>query len=183
MELQYSGRASPSTMEEEEVLEREREAPKAKVRCPPSPPLYIGPRERGRTQPCPFLQGRVRPRGEGVHPPQGTSEVPSPFRTLPLSYLLAHGPLWAGSLGPYRPRRTPTAHVPPRDRWPHPVDPRDPSGGPGTIPVTPQLVPMAEIALPIYDSLPPDHSGTPRDVRDLIRDSEQHSGYCIYISL
>ena len=29
MELQYSGRASPSTIKEEEVLEREREAPKA----------------------------------------------------------------------------------------------------------------------------------------------------------
>ena len=41
-ELQYSGRASPSSMEEEDVLEREREAPKAKVRGPPSPPLYIG---------------------------------------------------------------------------------------------------------------------------------------------
>ena len=69
----------------------------------------------------------------------------------------------------------PTAHVAPRDKWPHPVDPRDPSGGPGTIRVTPKLVPMPEIALPIYNSLPPDHSGTPRDVRDLIRDSEQHS--------
>ena len=31
MELQYSGRASPNAMEEEEVLEREREAPKAEV--------------------------------------------------------------------------------------------------------------------------------------------------------
>ena len=30
-------RASPSSMEEEDVLEREREAPKAKVRSPPSP--------------------------------------------------------------------------------------------------------------------------------------------------
>ena len=30
MELQYSVRASPSTMEEEEVLEREKEAPKAR---------------------------------------------------------------------------------------------------------------------------------------------------------
>ena len=28
MELQYSGRASPSSMAEEDVLEREREAPK-----------------------------------------------------------------------------------------------------------------------------------------------------------
>ena len=36
MELQYSGRASLSAMEED-VLEREREAPKIKVRSPPSP--------------------------------------------------------------------------------------------------------------------------------------------------
>ena len=76
----------------------------------------------------------------------------------------------------------PTAHVAPGGRWPHPVDPRDPSGGPGTIPVTPKLVPMAEIALPIYNSLPPNHSGTPRDVRYLIQDSEQLSGYRILIS-
>ena len=31
MELQYSGRASPSTTEEEEVLEREREEPNARA--------------------------------------------------------------------------------------------------------------------------------------------------------
>ena len=34
--------------------------------------------------------------------------------------------------------------------------------------------PVAKIGLPIYKSLPQDHSGTPRDVRDLIRDSEQN---------
>src|SRR4051812_23289827 len=93
---------------------------------------------------------------------------------------------WAlgGAPTHYGPVPLPTlAHGALRDRRPHPVDPRDPSGGPGTIPITPKLVPMAETALPIYNSLPPDHSGTPRDVRDLIRDSEQHSGYCIYISL
>ena len=39
MELQYSGRASPSTMEEEEVLDREREAPKAKDSRYEVPPL------------------------------------------------------------------------------------------------------------------------------------------------
>ena len=39
------------------------------------------------------------------------------------------------------------AHGALRDGWPHPVDPRDPSGGPGTIPVTPETLPMAEIAL------------------------------------
>ena len=85
---------------------------------------------------------------------------PSPLRagSLPLS---AHGAL--------------------RDRWPHPVDPRDPFGGPGTISGDPETFPMAETALPIYNSLPPDHSGTPRDIRDLIRDSEQHSVCCILI--
>ena len=66
---------------------------------------------------------------------------------------------------------------------PHPVDPWDPSGGPSTIPVTPETFPVAETGLPIYKSLPPDHSGTPCDVRDLIRDSEQLSGYRILISL
>src|SRR4051812_9089909 len=54
-----------------------------------------------------------------------------------------------------------SAHGALRDGWPHPVDPRDPSGGPGTIPVTPESFPMAETALPIYISLPLDHSRTP----------------------
>ena len=60
-------------------------------------------------------------------------------------------------------------------RWPHLVDPRDPPGGPGTLPITPETFPVTKTGLPIYKSLPPDHFGTPRDVRDLIRDSEQHS--------
>ena len=65
---------------------REREAPGLRYGCPPFPPLYIGPRERGEAQPCPLLQGRgAAKEGGGVHPPQGTSEVPSPFRTLPSS--------------------------------------------------------------------------------------------------
>ena len=73
---------------------REREAPGLRYGCPPFSPLYIGPRERGRAQPCPFLQGRVRPRGGGVHPPQGTSEVPSPFRTLPFFLSLGAWASW-----------------------------------------------------------------------------------------
>ena len=64
-------------------------------------------------------------------------------------------------------------------RW----TPPDPSRGPGTIPVTPETFPVAETGLPIYKSLPPDHSGTPRDVRDIIRDSEQLSVNRILISL
>src|SRR4051812_18591117 len=84
-------------------------------------------------------------------------------------------PLWAGSL-PHAAHGAPSRQVAP------PGGPPGPSGGPGTIPITPKLVPMAKTALSIYNSLPPDHSETPRDVRDLIRDSEQHSGYCIYTS-
>ena len=53
-----------------------------------------------------------------------------------------------------------------------PDGPQGPFRGPGTIPGDPETFPMAETALPIYNSLPPDHSETPRDVRDLIRDSD-----------
>ena len=67
------------------------------------------------------------------------------------------------------------AHEALREGWPLPVDPRNPSGGPGTIPVTPETFSVAETGLPIYKSSPPDHSGTPRDIRDLIRDSERLS--------
>ena len=42
MELQYSVRASPSAMEEEEVLEREKEATKGVDQKALLPPLYIG---------------------------------------------------------------------------------------------------------------------------------------------
>ena len=48
MKLQYSGRASPSTMEEEEELEREREAPKARGKKSSISPLYIGGPRGGR---------------------------------------------------------------------------------------------------------------------------------------
>ena len=61
---------------------------------PSLPSLYIGARERG-AQPCPFLQGRgAAKRGGGVHPPQGTSEVPSPLRTLPSPSLLGAWASW-----------------------------------------------------------------------------------------
>ena len=47
----------------------------------------------------------------------------------------------------------------------------------------PELFPEPEQQLSIYKSLPSDHSGTPRDVRDLIRDSEQHSVTTYMLSL
>src|SRR3954469_25335603 len=150
---------------------------------PPSPALlYIGLFGGGAGP------GRSNlPRGRR---PGRFSSPPKPSRRCLIHLgLLLDGTLGAWALWGWFPLAQtgqgapPKAHVAHRGRWPHLVDPRDPSGGPGTIPITPKLVPMAKTALPIYNSLPPDHSGTPRDVRDLIRDSEQHSGYCIYISL
>ena len=144
---------------------------------PPPPTIYRGPWGR-RPLEIPSEGGR-RPRGWlapqakwGAPPP--TPRVSNPRRRG------AQG----GRTSPPGAGSPPTsAHGTLRDRWPHPVDPRDPSSGTGTIPVTPETFPMAETRLPMYNYLPPDHSGTPRDVRDLIRDSEQLSGYCILISL
>ena len=60
------------------------------VWLPSHPPhIYRGKGEGGEAQPWPFLQGRVRL--GGVPPPQGTSEVPSPFRTLPFLILWRMG--------------------------------------------------------------------------------------------
>ena len=70
--------------EDEEVLREGGRRQGLRYGCPPSPPLYIGAGEKGEAQPCPLLQGRgAAKEGGGVHPPQGTSKVPSPFRTLP----------------------------------------------------------------------------------------------------
>ena len=106
-----------------------------------------------------------------------------PLGFAPLLPLGALGPC-GGCTSPPGARPLPhLAHVALRGLWPHLVDPRDPPGGPGTLPIKPETFPLSKTGLPIYKSLPPNHSGTPRDVRDLIRDSEQLSGYCILISL
>ena len=88
----------------------------------------------------------------------------------------------AGVLGPLRLGRPPTAHAAVLDVVEHFPDLRTPpeSSGtfwklPGPIPEKTKLFPEPEQQLSIYKSLPPDHSGTPRDIRDLIHDSEQHS--------
>ena len=76
----------------------------------------------------------VRGSTKGVHQPRGATWA---VRGAPW-------PIWAkgkGQTSPLRAGSLPlSAHRALRDRWPHPVDPRDPSGGPGTIPVTPKLV-------------------------------------------
>ena len=88
----------------------------------------------------------------------------------------------AGAPGPLRLGRPPTAHAALLDMVEHFPDLRTPPESsrtfqklPGTIPGKTELFPEHEQQISIYKSFPPDHSGTPRDVRDLIRDSEQHS--------
>ena len=88
----------------------------------------------------------------------------------------------AGAPGPLRLGRPLTAHAAVLDMVEQLPDLRTPpeSSGtfsklPDTIPEKPKHFPEPEQQLSIYKSLPPDHSGTPRDVRDLIRDSEQPS--------
>ena len=88
----------------------------------------------------------------------------------------------ASALGPLRLGRPLTAHAAVLDvvehlpdLWTHPESFGTFRKLPGTIPEKTKLFPEPEQQLSIYKSLPSDHYGTPRDVRDLIRDSEQHS--------
>ena len=150
----------------------------------PKPQLFIGGGEglrphlgfppRGAASPRWELEGR--PRGErGGRTTRwalGPSEPRvSPFSLLSLPWALVGGRTSSPGAGPL----PHLAHAALWGRWPHLVDPRDPPGGPGTLPIAPETFPVTKIGLPIYKSLPPDHSGTPRDIRDLIRDTEQHS--------
>ena len=92
---------------------REREAPGLRCCCPPFPSLYIGPRERG-AQPCPFLQGRVRPREESLLPK-------APRRCLPPLGLFLSLISWRmGLLG-----LVPLAHI---GQGAHPYSPCAPPG-------------------------------------------------------
>ena len=154
--------------------------PHPEVLAPPSP-LYIGPwgcASPGRWD----LQGGGgwRPRGEGVAlPPKARGKLP-PRVPTPRRMGVGQGgrtsPLWAGSPPHFSP-------------WGPPGWVAPPGGPPGPIRWSryntgdPETFPMAETTLPIYNSSPPDNSGTPRNVQDLIRDSEQLSDYRILISI
>ena len=88
----------------------------------------------------------------------------------------------AGAPGPLRLGRPSTAHGAVLDvveQFPDLRTTPESSGTfrklPGTIPEKTELFSEPEQQLSIYKSLPPDHSGNPRDIRDLIRDSGQHS--------
>ena len=108
------------------------------VRLPSLPPLYIGalgvagPLEIG-------SQGGAAAKGGGLPPKPSRAPPPLGFPTL------GAGGAQGGRTSPPGAGSPPTStHGALRDRWPHPVDPPDPSGGPGTIPVTPETFPMAE---------------------------------------
>ena len=88
----------------------------------------------------------------------------------------------AGAPGPLRLGHPLTAHAAILDvveQFPDLRTPPESSGTfwklPGTIPKKPELFPEPKQQLSIYKYLPTDHSGTPCDVWDLIRHSEQHS--------
>ena len=163
------------------MLQGRREAPKAVILLPSLPPtIYRAKGEGGAALALPPRKGAAREESflpkapRRCLPPLGLSVYLIPWRMGLLGLVpLAH-------IGQGAP---PTAHVAPRGKWTPPVDPRTPFGTPGTIPIKCETFPATKIRLPIYKSLPPDHSGTPHDVRDLIRDSEQLSGYRILISL
>ena len=63
---------------EREVLQGRREAPKAVVCCPPSPPLFIGPLGRGRQPLGDQISkgGGGQLGGKGCLAPQGKGEAP-----------------------------------------------------------------------------------------------------------
>ena len=160
---------------EEKCHGREREATKGlRYDCSSFSPLYIGPRERGGGVALALPPRKGAAREESILPK-------APRRCLPLLGLFLSLISWRmGLLG-----LVPLAHIgqganpyspcgPPRAGGPL-VDPRTPFGTPNTIPIMHETFSTTKTRLPIYKSLPPDHSGPPRDVRDLIRDSEQHS--------
>ena len=136
----FSGRASLSTTEEEEEeLEEERAAPGQGCGCPPTPPLYIGARERGAGPLDPIWWEGRRPGRVACPPSQGGA----PSRVSPNPRRMGPRGVWRPAhLGAGSPLYS--AHRALRGRWTLPVDPRNPFGGPGTIPVTPRTLRVTE---------------------------------------
>ena len=157
---------------------------------PQNPQVYIGEREGG-APPLGFPPQGVRlppiPSKGGGQGGRSASQVkwrPSPLG-FPLSH--AHGPWGGWCPWPIKARAPPYSPCYCIGRGGTISGPPESSGTfwklPGTIPKKPELFPEPEQQLSIYKSLPPDHSGTPRDVRDLIRYSEQHSVTTYMLSL
>ena len=92
----------------------------------PPPTIYRAKGEGGRSL-APSSKEGVRPRGgeESILPKAPRRCLP-PLGLSPFSYILAHGPLGAGALGPYRPRRTPYSPCGPPGQVDPPGGPPDP---------------------------------------------------------
>ena len=150
----------------------------------PTPQVFIGGGE-GAAPPLGFppqgwrqpqMPSGWRPEGERGEARLGWALGPICPRVCPLPLSPAPWAPCGGRTSPPGAGPLPhLAHAALRGWWPHLVEPRDPPDGPGTLPKKPETFPVTKTGLPMYKSLPPDHSGTPRDVRDLIRDSEQYS--------
>jgi hypothetical protein len=129
----------------------------------PQPPLYgglagclgpsskplgwrLGGRVGGKSSPPPLLEGSLR-------------VSPKDWPAGPLGPC-APGPKWPGHfpLGPCRPPTSGPMLVP---LW----NLLEPSG---TIPINSKTIPESKNCFPLYESYSPDHSGTSRDVLDLI---------------
>ena len=168
---QGSGRASPSVYGRERCSKGGREAPGVRVRPPSPPPLYIG------------TPGGAPALGDGISwgaaikggnlPPKASGGAPSPRVPNPRRRV--------------GPRGGAPAH---QGLVPLPLQPMGPSGigGPTrwsryNTDDSRNFPDGRNWSSPIYKSSPPDHSETPRDVRDPIWDSEQLSVCCIQISL
>ena len=153
---------------------RGRAAPELGVRLPSHPSTIYRWGEKGASPPRSHL-------GLGAVAKGGSSASQVKWRPSPLGFPLshAHGPWGGWCPWPIKARAPPYSPCCCIGRGGTFSGPPDPSGIlwnlPGTILEKPELFPEPEQQLSIYKSLPPDHSGTPRDVRDLIRDSEQHS--------
>jgi hypothetical protein len=113
------------------------------------PTIFAGGKRKG---------GKRKGRGRPTPPPSFL------LPTWPAAWEGCASPLWAGVLlpfGPYGPLIS-------QGVW-------NPFRCPDDYPVHSETFLVSEYHRPIYQSLPPDHSGAPRHARDLIRDSEQHS--------
>ena len=98
---------------------REREATKGlRYDCSSFSPLYIGPRERGRAQPCPLLQGRGAAKdGEESILPKAPRRCLPPLGLFPFPLSWRMGLLGLVPLAHIGQGAPPTAYVAPRGRW------------------------------------------------------------------
>ena len=104
-----SCRASPSTYGRGGGVTGGREAPGLQVRLSSLPStIYRGKGEgRGAALALPPRKRCGQEGGRSPSSPRHLGGALPPLGLSPFSYILAHGPLGAGALGPYRPRRTP----------------------------------------------------------------------------